>query len=190
MEIEWLQLFQFVNVCYGTRLDFQLGLPEVVVLRQILRIDSHLNNFSILLQLTEDIDIDPASIVHILEVLSLGVDFPISEEDPVFENILRWDLVVSFLDWPPISFGKCVMGQVDDSSGKLVCSSVFFFGLLLLCHGQVLHTSVSRRLQSVELLLLTHDILMTIASTLLSEDHLQWSFTLVFFFLNGPRHGC
>lgn len=186
MKIEWLQLFQFVDVTNGTLLDFQLKLPEIVIFCQILRIDSHLDNFTVLLQLTEDVDIDIASIIYIPEVLILSVNLPISEKDPVLKNVLRWDLVVSFHNGPPIGFRQRVVSEIDDAGRKLVCSSIFFLRFLLLSHGQVLQASISRCLQSVDLLLLTHDILMTIACTLLTEDHLQWRFALVFFFLDSP----
>ena len=172
MKIEGLQLFEIVDVADGTRLDFLLGLPEVVVLRQILGIDSHLNNFTVLLQLAENVNIDVAPVVDVSEVLVLGFHLPISQQNSVLEDVLGRDLVVSFHDGPPVGFRQSVMGEVNDTGGKLVCSSVLFFGFLLLSHGQVFHASISRCLQPVQLLLLAHDVLMTITRPFLTEDHL------------------
>ena len=43
----------------------------------------------------------------------------------------------------------------------------------------------------MELLVRTHDVLMTVACALLAKDHLQRCFPLIlFFFLDSPRHCC
>ena len=66
---------------YGTLLDFLLGLPKVVISGQVLGIDSHFDDFTIRLQLTENVCVDVPSIIYILEVLCLHFLFPISQQD-------------------------------------------------------------------------------------------------------------
>ena len=79
MEVERLQLFQFVDVLCGFFLDFFLISPEVGIFGQVLGIDSHLDDLTILLQLSEDIAINSPSIIDICKVLMLLLLLPISE---------------------------------------------------------------------------------------------------------------
>ena len=109
MEIEGLQRLQFIDVLHSALLDFLLGPPEIGIFCQILSVNSHLNDFTILLQLSEDVNIDLSSIVDESVILVLLFDLPISEQDPIFQNVLRWDLVVSFLNRSPVLFGQRVV---------------------------------------------------------------------------------
>jgi len=131
MEIEGLQCLQFVDVLYSAQLDFLLCPPEIGILCQILGVNSHLNDFTILLQLSEDVDIDETSIVDESVILVLLFDLPISEQDPIFQNVLRWDLVVSFLNRSPVLFRQRVVSQVNHACRQLMCSPVLFFWLFM-----------------------------------------------------------
>ena len=82
-------------------LNVLLGLPEIVIFCQILRIDSHLNDFTILLELAEHVNIDVAPIIDVFVVFVLSINLPISKQNSVFKNVLRRDLVVSFLNGSP-----------------------------------------------------------------------------------------
>jgi len=104
MEIKGLQCLQIIDEASSFILDLFLIPPEIGIFCEILGVNSHFDDLTILLQFSEDLGIDDTSIVDISVVLVLLIAFPISEQDPIFQNVLRWDLVVSLINRPPLCF--------------------------------------------------------------------------------------
>ena len=186
MEIVRFQSFQFFDMLHCTDLNFLLSFPKVVIFCQILCINSHLNDFTIMLQLSKDVDVNKPSVVYKLEVFGLDIIFPISQQDLIFEDVLRRDFVIGLHNWSPVCFWECIVSKIYNSSRELMRSPIFFFWPFLFGEGQIFQSCISRRLQIV-LLLLAHNILMAFTTTLLTETSQHRSFVF-FSLLQGPRH--
>ena len=65
MEIEGLQLTQMIHVMYRSMLDLHLTPPVIGILCQILGVNGHLDDFTILLHPSEDVTINHTSIVDV-----------------------------------------------------------------------------------------------------------------------------
>ena len=79
MGIEGLQFLHLVNIMDSFVLDFRLTTPEVGISCQVFRFNSHLDDFTVLLESPEDVSIDHPSIVDVLKMFVFLIHLPISE---------------------------------------------------------------------------------------------------------------
>jgi hypothetical protein len=79
MEIEGLHPLHLINKGLGSLQDLSFCLPKVLVFSQVFRVNSHLDDFSICLELFKDVEVDLSSVVNILKVLVLQLLFPLTQ---------------------------------------------------------------------------------------------------------------
>ena len=102
MLVVGLIVLEPIDVLHGLLLDLSFRLPEVLVLGQVTRINCHLNDLSVGLELPEDVHVELAAIVDVLQVFVLLFGLPLAKGHLFLQDLLGRNPIVSLLNGPPL----------------------------------------------------------------------------------------
>ena len=112
MLIEESLSLQIVDVPSRLLLNLLFKLPEVLIFRQLFGICDHFDDFTVCLELFEDIDFDVGLVIDFLEVLLQVLELPLTQQDSVVQDALRRHPVECFLNRSPVFLRQRVVGQI------------------------------------------------------------------------------